>query len=199
MSMDKPYRVEVTVDAPRDEVWRALTEPERIRHWFGWEYDGLNDEIEFIFVKNAVLTAPSHIELGYDGGIDLEEAGPSQTVVRAYKPGDATAEEWKDVYGGIEEGWITFFNQLRHRFAVAPAGRRRMLVLNGTLTSLPELPGTPWHASRWQKGADVRGSLGVVGTRPSGEAMLLVSVFDADDETFARLSDEWTAWWESVQ
>ena len=46
MSMDKPFRVEVSVDAPRDVVWRALTEPERIRHWFGWEYDGLEDEIE---------------------------------------------------------------------------------------------------------------------------------------------------------
>ena len=46
MSMDKPFRVEVTVDAPRDVVWRELTESERIRHWFGWEYDGLDDEIK---------------------------------------------------------------------------------------------------------------------------------------------------------
>ena len=46
MSMDKPFRVEVTVDAPRDVVWRELTEPERIRHWFGWEYDGLDEEIK---------------------------------------------------------------------------------------------------------------------------------------------------------
>ena len=43
MSMDKPFRVEVIVDAPRDAVWRALTEPEQIRHWFGWDYDGLED------------------------------------------------------------------------------------------------------------------------------------------------------------
>jgi hypothetical protein len=197
--MDKPFRVEVTVDAPRDAVWRALTEVEQIRHWFGWEYDGLADEIEFIFVKHATLHPPDRIELGYDGGIELDEAGPERTVVRAYKPGDATSAEWKDVYGGIEEGWITFFNQLRHRFAVAPSGVRRMLVLNGTVHALPELPGTPWHASRWQRGAVVRDSLVVVGTKPSGEAMLLVSVFDADDETFARLSEEWTAWWESVQ
>ena len=51
MSMDKPFRVEVSVDAPRDVVWRTLTEPEQIRHWFGWDYDGLDDEIELIFVE----------------------------------------------------------------------------------------------------------------------------------------------------
>ena len=55
MSMDKPFRVEVTVDAPRDTVWRALTEPEQIRHWFGWDYDGLEDEIRLIFVEHASL------------------------------------------------------------------------------------------------------------------------------------------------
>ena len=57
MSMDKPFRVEVIVDAPRDAVWRALTEPEQIRHWFGWDYDGLEDEIRVIFVEHATLVA----------------------------------------------------------------------------------------------------------------------------------------------
>ena len=60
MSMDKPYRVEVTVDAPRDEVWRALTEPEQIRHWFGWEYDGLEGEIELIFRAHEAPPARPH-------------------------------------------------------------------------------------------------------------------------------------------
>ena len=73
MSMDKPFRVEVTVDAPRDEVWRALTEPEQIRHWFGWEYDGLDDEIEFIFVEHAKLHPPDRIEMSDDGVIELDE------------------------------------------------------------------------------------------------------------------------------
>ena len=67
MSMDKPFRVEVTVDAPRDEVWRALTEPERIKHWFGWEYDGLDDEVQLIFVDHATHFPPERIELPADG------------------------------------------------------------------------------------------------------------------------------------
>ena len=197
--MDKPYRIEVTVDAPRDAVWRALTEVEQIRHWFGWEYEGLEGEIEYIFVEHATLHRPDRIEFGDGGRFELDELGPDRTVVRAIKPGDASSDEWKDVYGGVEEGWITFLNQLRHRFAVAPEGARRMLVLNGSLAELPELPGTPWHASRFQRAADVRGSLIVVGRRPNDEAMLLVTVYDVDDATFARLSDEWSSWWESVQ
>ena len=60
MSMDKPYRVEVTVDAPRDEVWRELTEPEQIKHWFGWQYDGLDDEIKWICRARQAHPARPH-------------------------------------------------------------------------------------------------------------------------------------------
>jgi hypothetical protein len=101
MSMDKPFRVEVVVDAPRDAVWRALTEPEQIRHWFGWDYDGLQDEIELIFVQHATLVPPNRIEMSEDGLIELEEAGPGRTLIRATKPGDLDAAEWRDVYGDI--------------------------------------------------------------------------------------------------
>ena len=68
MSMDKPYRVEVSVDAPRDVVWRALTVPEQIRHWFGWDYDGLEGEIDLIFVQHATLHPPDRIAMSDDGG-----------------------------------------------------------------------------------------------------------------------------------
>ena len=47
MSMDKPFRVEVDGRrAARRRVART-DRAERIRHWFGWEYDGLDDEIKF--------------------------------------------------------------------------------------------------------------------------------------------------------
>ncbi len=124
MSMDKPFRIEVTVDAPRDVVWRAISEPERIRHWFGWEYDGLEDEIQHIFVDHATQVAPERIDLG-DHAIELEDLG-DRTLIRVIKPGDA--EGWEGVYGDIEEGWITFFNQLRHRLERHPSSTRRMIV-----------------------------------------------------------------------
>src|SRR4051794_1535746 len=102
MSMDKPFRFEVAVDAPRDEVWRALTEVEQIRHWFGWEYDGLDAEIKLYFVDHATLSPPSRLDFGNDSFIELEPLEGDRTLVRVVKPGDVSALEWKDVYGGVE-------------------------------------------------------------------------------------------------
>jgi uncharacterized protein YndB with AHSA1/START domain len=195
MSMDKPFRVEVIVDAPRDAVWRALTEPEQIRHWFGWDYDGLDEEIRVIFVEHARLKPPDRIELDADGAIELEEVPSGRTLIRATKPGDLNGVEWRDVYGDIEEGWITFFHQLRHRLAHHPDSNRRMIVLRGTVATLPALPGDPWHESRYQRGADVDGTLVIVGTKPGGDGMLLVSTYDLDDATFATAESHWNAWW----
>jgi len=194
MSMDKPFRVEVSVDAPRDVVWRTLTEPEQIRHWFGWDYDGLNDEIELIFVEHARLRPPDRIEMSDDGLIELEERG-GRTVIRATKPGDLDAAEWADVYGDIEEGWITFFNQLRHRLERHPDSTRRMIVRNANLASLPEVPGEPWHSSRYQRGAGSDRALAIVFRKPdSGESMLLVTTYDLDDDAFAAVEQRWDEW-----
>ena len=190
MSMDKPYRVEVTVDAPRDVVWRALTEPEQIRHWFGWEYDGLDEEIEWIFVKEARKHPPDRIE--FDSDVTLHDLGDGRTLIRAVKPGDLDAAEWQDVYGDIEEGWITFFNQLRHRLKFHPDGRRRMIVRKAP--SFPPLVGEPWHSSRYQRGVLVDGELAIVFGKPGGEQMLLVTTYDLDDDAFAAAERRWDAW-----
>jgi hypothetical protein len=198
MSMDKPFRVEVTVDAPRDAVWRALTEPEQIRHWFGWEYDGLDEEIDFIFVKHATLVPPDRIDLAADGVIELEALDANRTLICATKPGDLDAAQWQDVYGDIEEGWITFFNQLRHRLAFHPDSNRRMIVRRGPAGGLPPLPGEPWHKSRYQRGADVDGALAVVFAKPDGEATLLVTTYDLDDDAFAAAEERWAAWWQNL-
>jgi hypothetical protein len=201
--MDKPFRVEVEVDAPRDVVWRELTEPERIRHWFGWEYDGLDDEIRFIFVEHARPVPPDRIELVQDGVTELIPLG-DRTLIRVVKPGDLDAAEWKDVYGDIEEGWITFLHQLRYR--LARGGRtRRMLVLTGpAVPSSAQLDGTPWHESRYQRGVEADGSLVVVGFKaplssdePS-DGMLLVTTYDLSDEQFAAVERRWTSWWDEL-
>ncbi len=197
MSMDKPFRVEVEVDAPRDVVWRELTEPERIKHWFGWEYDGLDDEIKFIFVDHARPVPPDRIEMVEDGVTELIALG-GRTLIRVIKPGDLDAAEWKDVYGDIEEGWITFFNQLRYRLATG--GReRRMLVRTGSVVpSSVVLEGSPWHESRYQRGVVADGALVIVGFKAPltsdepADGMLLVTAYDAD------VDPRWTSWWDEL-
>jgi hypothetical protein len=195
--MDKPYRVEVEVDAPRDVVWRELTEPERIRHWFGWETDSLDEEIQFIFVEHANPIPPDRIELVEGGTTELIERG-DKTLIRVTKPGDLDAAEWQDVYGDIEEGWITFFHQLRYK--IADGGRERhMLLLTGAVVpSSVVLEGEPWHESRYQRGAVVDGALVIVGFKtpltsdqPS-DGMLLVTTYDAE------VDEGWTSWWDEL-
>jgi hypothetical protein len=129
-----------------------------------------------------------------DGLIELEERD-GRTVIRATKPGDLDAVEWVDVYGDIEEGWITFFNQLRHRLERHSDSTRRMIVRNANLAALPELPGEPWHSSRYQRGADSDGALAIVFRKPdTGESMLLVTTYDLDDDAFAAVEQRWDEW-----
>jgi uncharacterized protein YndB with AHSA1/START domain len=190
MSMDKPFHIEVTVDAPRDVVWRAVSEPERIRHWFGWDYDGLEDEIEQIFVDGATLHPPERVDLG-DHAIELHDLGDDRTLIRVVKPGDASG--WDGVYGDIEEGWITFFNQLRHRLERHPDARRRMIVRKAP--SFPEPAGEPWHASAFQRGVEAAdGSLAIVFGKPGEDQTLLVTTYDLDDRAFAAAERRWDEW-----
>ena len=129
-----------------------------------------------------------------DSLIELEERD-GRTVIRATKPGDLDAVEWEDVYGDIEEGWITFFNQLRHRLERHPGLDAPHDRPNANLAALPELPGEPWHSSRYQRGADSDGALAIVFRKPdSGEAMLLVTTYDLDDDAFAAAERRWDEW-----
>jgi len=197
VNMDKPFHIEVTVDAPLDVVWRELTEPDRIKHWFGWDYEGLDGEIEYIFVEHAELHPPDRIEMGMEQTISLVAVDKYVTVVRITKPGDLDALEWKDVYGDIEEGWIEFFEQLRYRLSVAPGAARRTILREGP-ARLVDLPGTPWHASQFQRGFVSDGALAVLGVKPDGAGRLVVTTYGLDDDAFAAAEARWDAVWESM-
>jgi hypothetical protein len=119
--------VETDIAAPFETVWRALRDPIEIRRWHGWEYDGLDDEIDAIYVSGATASEQ-------DGTIDLTEVGTrfgverqeDRTIVRVTK--SAPAEEGFDE---IDEGWITFFNQLRFYLERHPGEDRRTLHFQG--------------------------------------------------------------------
>ena len=59
----KPFRIEVVVEAARDRVWPALTDPVEIRRWFGWDYEGLDAEVGYIFVDHAEPVGPDRLQL----------------------------------------------------------------------------------------------------------------------------------------
>lgn len=146
--------VEVTIPAPADAVWAALRDPAKIKDWFGWETDGLKDEIDFIFVTHAEADEARRVVtfVGVNDRYEVEARGDA-SVVRVVR--SAPAGEWSDVFDGMIEGWISFTWQLAFALARHPGQSRRTLFFSGPphgdrlsmsllgLDAAPA-PGEPW-------------------------------------------------------
>ena len=196
----KPYVIELAVNAPRDEVWDALTQPPVIAQWFGWDYDGLDAEIQQIFVDEATLISPER--MGWDDGSYLEVTGDDRSTVRAVR--DDGAPEG-DGYDAMAEGWRAFLLQLRFLLEERPKGPRRTIYLSGSTTwrQAQEVAGgavTPFGA-RLGSRVDADGHFVVVaGHEPltsadAGHVDITVSTFGLDDAAFAVFRDSWGQRW----
>jgi uncharacterized protein YndB with AHSA1/START domain len=145
--MSDPVIFEVVVGAPVDAVWRALREPSEIRRWFGWDYDaqgGLDAEIDVIFQRQATPDDAEHVlDCGDGGVISLEQRG-EETVVRLTRAAPAGADGWDGIYDEVNEGWLTFFQQLRF-YLERHAGQERT-------TQQVATGGEEWFASEHQTG-----------------------------------------------
>lgn len=197
----KPFRIETDVPASRDAVWAAVTQPEKIRQWFGWDYGGLDDEIRQIFVDEATLNAAGR--MGWADGSYLEVTGDDErSVVRAVREGAGDPAG----YDSIEEGWRAFLTQLRFLFAQRPTGHRRTLHLTGTATGADALKAvgdgrTVQDSTRQRALVDADGHLVVVATHAeldsadTGLVEITVSTYGLPDAAFAALRDRWAGRW----
>jgi hypothetical protein len=139
--MAEQTRVEVTVAASPEEVWRALRDPELIRRWHGWHMPdgGLDEEVRVIY-QTGVTEDPDGFVLEVSGG-DRFSLHPTDgdTVVRVTRAPRGADPDWEAYYDDITEGWRTFLEQLRfavERHALAP---RRTLMLEGRLADAGSL------------------------------------------------------------
>ena len=82
--MEDHVLVEVTVPAPADTVWAALRDPQQIKQWFGWDADGLADEIDFIFVTHAEADEARRTVtfVGIPDRYEVEATGETTSLVR---------------------------------------------------------------------------------------------------------------------
>lgn len=172
--------VEVTIAAPVDQVWDALGDPDKIYNWFGWEAESLKEEIDFIFYKYGRRDEAARI-LSFEGTEDrfelIDQGGT--TVLRVVR-GVPDGESWDDVYEDMNEGWISFVQQLRLAAESHDMGPRRTIYLSGsgavpsealglahlldtppgapvsvTLATGDHIDGIAWHRSHWQFGITV--------------------------------------------
>jgi uncharacterized protein YndB with AHSA1/START domain len=184
---------ELTLPAQPDAAWRHLREPELIRRWFGWDYDGLGHEIDVIFFQEASVDDRGRaLEWGdglQDGDrLELTDLG-AETGLRITR--GVPAEGYDD----IAEGWLTFAHQLRFALARPDAGDRRTVHLSGGSPGAAEralaLGGERWYRGEHQAGVLVDGGLLCVWEKPqAATASLTFSCFGAPPD-----EPRWRGWW----
>ncbi len=222
--MSDPGRAEfqVTIAAPVDAVWQALRDPAEIRRWFGWDYDGLDAEIQQIFVDEAVPSEEERTITWSHGDVFTLEPRGTETVIRVARPAPA-AGEWDDIY----EGWLTFAQQLRFALERHRGEERRTfqffarnglpaaaLGLDGIASSAfghryeldsplgERLTGEIWYRSPHQIGVSVDaygdGLIVVAGGSAPSRGMVVVTTYGLDEGAFDELKERWTAWWQAT-
>ncbi|MEV4639266.1 activator of HSP90 ATPase [Actinoplanes sp. NPDC049548] len=201
----KPYKVEVTVAVGRDLAWGAVTQPDVLRQWFGWDYDGLDAEIRHIFVDEATFRGPER--MAWADGSYLEVSGnDTQARIRVVREGPPSGDP--DRYDAIEEGWRSFLLQLRYLLEEQPEGARRTLYLTGTTTGREALALAGGKATRAGKRVawlvDADGHLVVVAgrerldSREAGRMEVIVSTYGLDDAAFDVVRKRWSDRWAPV-
>lgn len=216
---EERFRIGVAVDAPIEAVWRALREPARVRRWHGWDDPGLDDEVRAIYFDGVSESEADHT-LEVQGGDRFELSGlGGRTLVRLTRAPRGGDPEWDAYYEDVDEGWLTFLQQLRFALERHPEAGRRTVFLSGeprdgavpiTRLALPDAPtpitGTVWFRSEhqvgltvdeWGDGLLVLAEQPPAPSRPRGGAMAILTTYGLDDGAFEALRMRWSKWWEA--
>ncbi len=134
MTEKDAVRIEIVLPAPFETAWEAFRDPKVIPEWFGWDYEGLAEEIEMIFGEELDAWKEAGT-LHFGGHLFTLDDHDTETVVRVTRvPPIGGSIDWDLYYDEIEEGWLTFLNQLRFALARHPGHTRRTVHLSGFRT-----------------------------------------------------------------
>jgi hypothetical protein len=177
--MSDPVVVEITVAAPADVVWHALRDSREIRRWFGWEYDGIEEEIDMIFLSDVSESEEDRWLDTHGGGrFELEPRGDA-TVVRVTRAAPAGRDGWDGVYDEVNEGWLAFVQQLRFLLERHAGEDRR--AMSAPRPDALELDGEAWYGAPNQHGVVLEDGAALVVVM---RERVIVSAYD--DEAFER-------------
>lgn len=210
-------RLSLTIKASMETVWDALRQKQKLAQWFGWDYDGLEAEIDDIYFSNvreegATDTARRRLVVNGGDTFTLSAQGDITELQLVRCPLDGTAED--NYYGTITEGWISFVEQLRFMLECQPNDTRKTIVTNKQLAKdvvLTQLGLSDPQEGQTFKGfleeVEVSGSvrfstpqqigLLVNGWGPGlliiqfSENMQLLTMYGQEDETYRTLVEKW--------
>lgn len=181
--MDDPVIVEVAVEAPCDVVWRALRDPHELRRWHGWDFDGeggLDGEIREIYFGAARADA-ARLTLDTGAGTFVLEPRGDSTVVRVTRAAPEGEEDWRGIHDEINEGWLSFVQQLRLYLERHAGEDRRTIHLE---REIPVPEGETWFRSEHQTGV----LLGDYGLMIAAPGRTIVSTYGLPDDAFDALA-----------
>jgi uncharacterized protein YndB with AHSA1/START domain len=122
--MSDTYELEIDIDAPRERVWRALTDPRELEQWFCEHADVSLDDNRYDFWGRFTLGTPSREE----GRHELVDVEPekllrfvwpfmgAETIVEITLDGDSTVHV---LHAGVPERTEPMQGHLRHLWSGA--------------------------------------------------------------------------------
>jgi uncharacterized protein YndB with AHSA1/START domain len=139
--MSEGLRIEVTLPGSVEDVWPAFREPDLLRQWHGWEDPSLDDEIRMIFADGTVVEDDGRT-LHVGGHRFTFEPLGAQTIVRVTRatPPSGGDMDWDAYYDDIDEGWLSFLQQLRFARTYHWHETRHTVHLDGTTTDPTTAP-----------------------------------------------------------
>jgi hypothetical protein len=183
----------VLMPAAPATVWPHLREPELLRRWFGWHGPEFEDEIDGLSGGFSTVEQEGRAVAIGDHRMVLREvgAGTELRVSRVGGSGEHDAE--------IDEGWVTFLEQLRYVVTVQPVGARHTLMIPGAPTT-----DIPWEHEEWARSTHQRtvvvpawGRVQVATVRPAPggpAARVVVNGYGRSDDDAAAQHAAVTAW-----
>lgn len=131
MVSDDGHVTSVVLPLPIRECWPYFRDPELIREWHGWEYDGLADEIREIFIDDIKISEDHRtLNLGSHLFNFFEDEGTTRLEV--YRAPLTEDSKWGAYMADIDEGWTTFVQQLRFKLERHRNDARRSIFYGGT-------------------------------------------------------------------
>lgn len=132
--------VGLDIEAPADVVWRHLREPELVRRWFGWERDGIDEEIGETFGVRPVASETSSVGGGHvralawprgDRLMLTPVAGESHH--RSHLSVQRNAHDGLTTFDGVhdprDEAWIAGAHQLKFALEEHVGAERHTVVM----------------------------------------------------------------------